>query len=104
VECAVVYSGVISHPNERHPMNITITATEANKMMAKSAISMVKDSLRLYFSNVSFTYKTSTKNNLTTLVITYNGDLDIARFSDTLDASEASYLEIFYKADTTRII
>jgi hypothetical protein len=23
VECAVVYSGVISHPNERHPMNTT---------------------------------------------------------------------------------
>jgi hypothetical protein len=28
-ECAVVYSGVISHPNERHPMNTTIKTLKA---------------------------------------------------------------------------
>ena len=81
----------------------TMTATAANKMLAKAAISILKDSLRMYFSNVHFTYKTSTKNNVTTLVITYAGQLDISSFSEILDATETSYLEIFYKSDNTRI-
>jgi hypothetical protein len=78
-------------------MNTTITATEANKMIAKASISMLKDTLKIYFSNVHFTYKTSTKDGITTLVITYTGDLDIPSFSNTLDAAEASYLQIFFK-------
>jgi hypothetical protein len=78
-------------------MNITITATEANKMMAKAAISMLKDTLKIYFSNVHFSYKTSTKEEVTTLVITYTGDLDIPSFSNTLEAAETSYLQIFFK-------
>ena len=78
----------------------TITATEANKMMAKAAISMLKDTLKIYFSNVHFTYKTSTKDGITTLVITYRGDLDVPEFSNTLDAAETSYLQVFYKRET----
>jgi hypothetical protein len=81
-------------------MNTTITETEANKMMAKAAISMLKDSLKIYFSNVHFTYKTSTKDGITTLVITYTGDLDVPSFSNTLDAVETSYLQIFFKRET----
>ena len=78
----------------------TITATEANKMMSKAAISMLKDSLKIYFSNVHFSYKTSTKDGITTLVITYRGNLDVPSFSNVLDATETSYLEIFYKRET----
>ena len=78
-------------------MNTTITATEANKMMAKAAISMLKDSLKIYFSNVHFTYKTSTKDGITTLVITHTGDLDVPSFSNMLEAAETSYLQIFFK-------
>ncbi len=78
-------------------MNTTITATEANKMIAKASISMLKDTLKIYFSNAHFTYKTSTKDGITTLVITYTGDLDIPSFSNTLDAAETSYLQIFFK-------
>ena len=97
--CLVVYTYDISKHNERETMN-TITATKANKMMSKAAISMLKDSLKIYFSNVHFTYKTSTKDGITTLVITYTGDLDVPNFSNTLDAVETSYLQIFFKRET----
>ena len=84
-------------------MNTTITATEANKMMAKSAISLLKDALRMHFSNVHFSYKTTSKGGVTTLVITYSGNLDIPSFSNMLDDAETSYLEIYYKQDTVRV-
>ena len=78
----------------------TITETEASKMMSKAAISMLKDSLKIYFSNAHFTYKTSTKDGITTLVITYRGNLDVPSFSNTLDAAETSYLQIFFKRES----
>ncbi|HMA77749.1 MAG TPA: hypothetical protein VKP88_01250 [Candidatus Paceibacterota bacterium] len=81
----------------------TLTETEAKKMMAKSAISMLKDSLRIYFSNVHFTYKTSTKEGVSTLVVTYAGQLDVDRFAQKIEAAETNYLQVFFKRDKTQI-
>jgi hypothetical protein len=85
-------------------MNTTLTASKANKMMAKAAISLLKDALRMHFSNVHFSYKTIGIDGVTTLVITYSGNLDIPSFSNMLDDAETSYLEIYYKQDTERVL
>jgi hypothetical protein len=44
VKCAVVYSGVISHPNERHPMNTTMQNLELSKTRIMNALAVTNNS------------------------------------------------------------
>jgi hypothetical protein len=51
-ECAVLYSGVISHPNERHPMTLTIIQAEVTYINAFGQATTVG---RLHEDMASFT-------------------------------------------------
>jgi hypothetical protein len=70
----------------------------------KPAIQMLKATLKLHFPYAVFSYKTSTTDGVTTLTITFGGELDIATFADMLEAQEASYLKIQYTGKSLQLI